>query len=907
MPALSLLDVLIAEHEAIRGPFPAGRPASLEALWTEIHREARGGATGRAALCLSGGGIRSATFALGVLQGLAERRLLGKFDYLSTVSGGGYVGAWLSAWIQRRNGQLDDVEEALAGDAERAATRARDLNPDEPLAVRHLREYSNYLTPHLGFLSADTWTLVGTYLRNLSLNWLALVPLLAAVLMLPRVFHAVIAVEVDREWARTLAGVGLALLAWSVISMARWRPSLYEHHPISPPPTEARFLRHSLLPLLAGAVVVTVAWAWLEAGSHGRYAVREAVEAIPFVRRLSEPLAAYVDSLLVSLLIVGVLAHVFAWAFYTVRHRVVARKTPDGWGWEGVCAAIAGALAGAGTWALVTWTVSPFTHHTPARLYTVLALPAFIGVLLAATTMFVGMMSRYTDDEDREWWARYGGWVLAVVLGWTGMATLVLYGPHLIERAWTLATVTGVSGMWALIVGWSGLTAAGDKGGSRQSLKQTIVSAVLNQMTTLAALVFILGFVALLSLAVSLLLGWVWGVSPATDHLAVLRETPWWVVLGTMGALATLALAASAFLHVNKFSLHAMYRSRLIRAYLGASNENRRPHPATGFDPADNVSMADLPRRPFHVVNIALNLVGGADLAWQERKAQSFTVSPLHVGSPDPRLGYRLSAEYGAGPSTAISLGTAVAISGAAVSPNMGYNSSPPVTFVLTLFNARLGWWLGNPGPAGETTYRRAGPALYFGPILSELLGLTDNQRKYVYLSDGGHFENLGLYEMVLRRCHFILVSDAGCDPEGALGDLGSAIRKIRTDLGIPITLDHAAFKIASRETATGAGRYCAIGTIGYQAVDGPQAANGTLVYLKPGFYGDEPKDIFNYATAHPAFPHESTADQWFTESQFESYRALGLYAVQRMCVDPGTPIPDLPTFADRIRRYIAA
>ena len=904
MPALSLLDVLIAEHEAIRGAFPDGRPTSLTELWSAIHRQARGGAAGRTALCLSGGGIRSATFALGVLQGLAARRLLGKFDYLSTVSGGGYVGGWLSAWIHRREDRVDDVEAALAGDAARTAARARDLNPDEPLSVRHLREYSNYLTPHLGFFSADTWTLLGTYLRNLLLNWLALLPLIAAILMLPRVFHAVIAIDVSREWARAVAGIGLILLGWSVVAMARWRPSLYEYKPIVPTPPESRFLKQALIPLLAGTVLVTVAWAWLEAGSHGRFAVREAVEVIPFVRRLSEPLAAYVDSLLVSLVIVGVLAHVLAWAIYTVRHVIVARMTPDGWGWEGVCAGLAGALAGAGTWMLVTWS-SPFSDHTPARLYTVLAMPAFIGVLLGATTVFVGMMSRYTDDEDREWWARYGGWVLAVTIGWAGMAGLVLYGPDLLQRAWTAAAVSGVSGLWALIVGWSGATVAGDKTKTPKSLKEKVTELVLNQITTLASLVFILGFVALLSLTVSGLLAAVRGVTPRTDHLAVLRETPWWVVLATMAGLAALAFATSAYLHVNKFSLHAMYRSRLIRAYLGASNEARHPHPATGFDPADNLPMAKLARRPFHVVNMALNLVSGADLAWQERKAQSFTVSPLHAGSPDSRLGYRSSAEYGAGRSNAITLGTAMAISGAAVSPNMGYNSSPPVTFVLTLFNARLGWWLGNPGPAGETTYHRAGPALYFGPILSELLGLTDNRHKYVYLSDGGHFENLGLYEMVLRRCHFILVSDAGCDPEGALGDLGSAIRKIRTDLGIPITLDHASFKIAARATATAGGRYCAIGTIGYQEVDGPDAMNGTLVYLKPGLYGDEPKDIFNYATAHPAFPHESTADQWFTESQFESYRALGLYAVDRMCVDPSTPIPDLPAFTERIRRYI--
>ena len=898
MSELTLLQVLIAEHEALHGPFPPGSaPASLAELRTELHRLAGAGQP-RAALCLSGGGIRSATFALGVLQGLAARKLLGTFDYLSTVSGGGYVGGWLSAWIHRHPGKLPAVEAALAA--------AR-----EPVAVRHLRDYSNYLTPQLGLFSADTWTLVGTYLRNLLLNWLALLPLLTALLMLPRAFHAIIAIDVDPGWARLVALVGLLLVAWSVVAMAKWRPSLYEHRPVRPPATERRFLAQALVPLLVGSLTLTIAWAWLEAHGQGRFVVREAVEALPFIRPLSRSFA-FADSLAVALILVGVGAHVLAWVAYTIRHKVVAEQLPRGWAFEGLSSAVAGALAALGTWTLVTWW-SPFEGGAPARLYTILAMPVFLGVLLLATTVFVGMMSGYTDDEDREWWARYGGWILAVTLSWAAVSALVLYGPEMLGRWWT-GTIGGVSGLWALIVGKSGLTAATpDKAKTERSgLKDRVVGALLSRVTTLASAMFLICVGALLSGAASLLLGSAWKIVPPSDHVAVLNQTPWWVVLGMMAALATLALLTSLFLNVNRFSLHAMYRSRLIRAYLGASNDRRSPHPVTGFDPADNVAMAALAangdvQRPFHVVNMALNLVGGADLAWQERKAESFTVSPLHAGSSDPQLGYRPAALYGFGGNNGITLGTAMTISGAAVSPNMGYNSSPPVTFVLALFNARLGWWLGNPGRAGEATFNRAGPKLYFGPMLSEMLGLTDNAHPYVYLSDGGHFENLGLYEMVLRRCHYILVSDAGCDAEGALDDLGNAIRKVRMDLGVPITLDHATFKIAAREAATPEGRYCAVGTIDYDVVDGPGARKGTLIYLKPGVYGDEPKDIFNYATAHGSFPHETTADQWFTESQFESYRALGRFAVDRMCADPPAPITGLPTFVDSIKRYVAS
>src|SRR5262249_14409139 len=156
----------------------------------------------------------------------------------------------------------------------------------------------------------------------------------------------------------------------------------------------------------------------------------------------------------------------------------------------------------------------------------------------------------------------------------------------------------------------------------------------------------------------------------------------------------------------------------------------------------------------------------------QERKAHSFTVSPLHAGSAaagERQGAYRRTrgasesphAHYG-GPE-GISLGTAMTISGAAASPHIGYHSSPMVTLLLTVFNARLGWWLGNPGRQGDDTFYLSGPRFAVRPVLSEAFGLTDRTSPYVYLSDGGHFDNLGLYEMVLRRCHLIVVSDGSC------------------------------------------------------------------------------------------------------------------------------------------------
>ena len=222
--------------------------------------------------------------------------------------------------------------------------------------------------------------------------------------------------------------------------------------------------------------------------------------------------------------------------------------------------------------------------------------------------------------------------------------------------------------------------------------------------------------------------------------------------------------------------------------------------------------------QPFHIVNIALNLVSGANYAWQERKAAPFTVSPLHSGSW--YIGYRSSAKYG-DPDDGISLGTAVAISGAAASPNMGYHSSPAVSFLMTLFNVRLGWWLGNPR-ADRSVWSEAGPIYMVAPLLQELFGLTNWDNPNIYLSDGGHFDNLGLYEMVLRRCRLIVVSDASADPNFEFFDLGMAIRKIRIDLGVEIEMGPLPLCLARDKLRDRNGnipeecRYAAIGRIDY-------------------------------------------------------------------------------------------
>ncbi|MGB4914087.1 MAG: hypothetical protein WBO95_18545, partial [Candidatus Dechloromonas phosphoritropha] len=350
---------------------------------------------------------------------------------------------------------------------------------------------------------------------------------------------------------------------------------------------------------------------------------------------------------------------------------------------------------------------------------------------------------------------------------------------------------------------------------------------------------------------------------------------------------------------INKFSLYMMYRNRLVRAYLGASSKKRRPHPFTGFDPGDDPRLEELfkagetrVQKPFHIINTALNLVKGKELAWQTRKAAGFTFTPAFCGYEMPSMPlaggaqseqhaargcFRPTALYGAKYSrlndedAGTKLGMAVAVSGAAVSPSMGYHSSPPLAFLMTLFNVRLGRWCAN--PRIPTKWESSGPSIGLFRLIAELFGLTDASSNYVYLSDGGHFENLGIYELVRRRCRLIVVVDASADGQLNFEDLGNAIRKCYTDFGVEVEIDVG--RIDRERDAEFSRAYCVAGTVHYGKVD-RDAPDGTLLYIKPSLIGKEMADVLNYRKTDPCFPHQSTADQWFDETQFESYRSLG-------------------------------
>ena len=908
---------LAAEFRTIHDAEPldaAMRPALTEADVRAAHFEA-----GTTALCLSGGGIRSASFCLGVVQGLAKRGLLARFDYLSTVSGGGYLGGMLAAWMYRAPGGAAEVEAAL-----RAGGR------HEGEALDTLRRYVRYLAPKQGFFSVDTWTLVATYVRNFTLNALIWVPALALVLLGPMLVaaatdwvHASIE-DTTRLRLAAIAGSGLSVLAiLAAIFTLRRAISGVASTSANGPKTN----RHIQQALCAGALLLSASTYWLafaDPDALWRLIIATIDDAVPLpaVARAAEP--PFVLGLLY------VVPH--AYLGFAYRSPLLVRPL------HRAATVVAGALVGFVTGFLIGWIMTALAHRGAFELslegYLTIAPPAFLAAVAVGEILFVGAVSRFSTDFDREWWARAGAASTILCIAWVAVCAIAFFGPDLVDYAiehpigipsyWITVAMGGVVARFLL----SQETPAARDGQPRPRLRMAERAIDFAAAVALAAVLVGIAWLTRQTLVdLSSFMGIIGWRAAAQDLLySTVDVFVLALVLGLVLVLAGLCV------DVNRFSLHGMYRDRLIRTFLGASRaryrdpahpadppyppyppddterysesrqfEPRNPDPFIQLDRDDNPILRWLaPNRapaapaplkaPFLIVNAALNLVSGRNLAWQERKAASFTFTPLAVGSP--LLGYRRSVDY-AGNAGGITLGTAMAISGAAVSPNAGAQSSPVRTFLLTLCNARLGWWLGHPQDMERV--RRTGPAFAVYPLVSELLGRTDDRHPWLFVSDGGHFENLGLYEAVRRGCRDIVVVDASCDPDRNYDDLGNAIRKIRIDLGVRIERA-GPLRTGARELQE-EGRYCALFDVIYD-----DDHSGSLLYVKSAVYpkaANMPIDVLQYAGRSETFPQESTGRQFFGEAQFESYRALGEFEVDAIVegvemanrLDPTQPV----------------
>jgi hypothetical protein len=584
------------------------------------------------------------------------------------------------------------------------------------------------------------------------------------------------------------------------------------------------------------------------------------------------------------------------------------------------------------------WAKGELTHPEYLILLHSFGVPLMLVGVVGAGFVEMGLLSRMMSEYQREWRSRLGASLLMLATAWLLTATAIYLLPWGVEwlseflrynvsnKDWAAALQAVLAAAWAAISG-SGAWIASRTPTNGATKQPTLLART---VMAIAPAVFLLGLLASISMLSQTLCNW---LDPAKDQkqigssMVLFQATQHRVLGFWLMICAFLAAALVGWsINVNRFSLHMLYANRLTRCYIGAScrkqgqgslgtptgvhlpRAQRVPNQFTGFDPWDDLPIAELrtvrdpvglrgagqadaPQTqrtltpytgPVPLINCALSCLAGDELAHQDRRADAFVLSPGWCGS---RLTGYAQAPTELWMAEHVSLGRAMTISGAAFDPNMAGLSSS-LTALMTVLNTRLGWWIENLNPQlwpwrpwRDRPWTRAQPSLSV-QLVREFFGRTNESKPFIHLTDGGHFENLGVYELIRRRCRFIIVADAGTDRVAASDNMAAMLRLIRTDFGVTIDLDPARMQLDDETTYST--WHCCVARIHYDQVD-EEAVPGLMVYLQATLTGDEPPDLLQYVSRNPTFPRQSTLNQFFDEAQFEAYRTLGQHIATKV------------------------
>jgi hypothetical protein len=697
-------------------------------------------------LAFSGGGIRSATFCLGITQVLAKRGLLGQFDYLSTVSGGGYFGSFLSAYLGTGSAETGN----LKGKAEDAARIKETFevsdNQREPRAVRHLRNRSRYM--------------------------------------------------LDGDFRSQVTGVGMVLAG-----------VLFNLLIVLPFPIIGALLTMFLKECcFFGEQIWTETW----------------------IPALDTPVSKLLIASLISL--AGVLA-----CYSPLKTRATKKqRTPKP------------------SKAFIYW----------ERWHNASTLAVAVLLLLWLTPAGFRLYHEVREFQPFLWLNKF--------LGGISMEKLL-------PALGTVAT--------ALLAYLASRKASQRHQGGGGKIGQL---AILAGPVLYAFVYFNVGYHLMLSQA---------------------EQWPWyWVLL----VVVVLLLWAWLSVDVNAYSPHSYYRDRLGDCYLQTRIPSIDPKRKTDPGPAPRLRLRELgtsTAAPYHLVNATVNLPSSEVLELRGRKGDFFVFSKHYSGGPV--CGYYPTADLEKADAH-LDLGTAMAISGAAASSNMGWMTSNSLRLVMTLANVRLGYWMRNPalGVVQAQALWSPGPSYLFREMFAKHM---DEKQNFLNLSDGAHIENLGAYELMRRRCKFIVCVDGGQEGDMHCIDLLRLERLVSIDLGIRLHYDLTDVTLLP----TGLTRaYGAMVKIDYNPPKSdkerkdrkPKEAEwGWMLYLKLATTGTEPGFVMDYKRQNPAFPHQSTGDQIYDEAQFEAYRALGECAAESMFRDELVEGEDVSTVHSWFQTLVSA
>ncbi|ACB75756.1 patatin-like phospholipase family protein [Opitutus terrae] len=812
--------------------YPAGFAAAERALIAERRRRARVSTDAPVVgVALSGGGIRSATFCLGLFQSLARLNLIRRIDVMSTVSGGGYFGSFLGAAFSRDGSTVDSVE--------------RELADNHSWSVNWLRENGRFLSPNG---AGDNWLAAAVALRN----WTALHIVVLTFLFFLLGFGALIRTDLSVSSPTQSGWIAVEHFFWDRQGdLLWWSPWL-------------------VLPLIPFLLVMvptgTVYWA-TQFCSLMAVVRRLAGTVSRACRTMSDAqFANRAQAALTHGFVVGLASTVALLGF--------------------------GVIDSLGQTAYARWSQQGFEF------------PSLWTALTGAGAVAFGFGSRIALYVERLLGARrfripFNVVALLLAFAWSLLIVLALS-----------VLACGLAWEWQLV--WDGRSFQPMSG------------------------------------------GW-----PLTLAVAICFAASWFF--------------SRSFGFVNLSSLQQTYAARLARAYLGATNPLRQRHAnhaMTELIPGDDLALDDYaPHQrggPLHLVNVTVNetLSGKTQIERRDRKGLAMAVGPcgLSVGTGSHALWVespahtsaldRLQALWESRRRTiapvpvpagefhalcdptpdspepqqieALAVGRWVAISGAAFTTGTGASTDLGLSLLLGLANVRLGYWWDSGITAGRCGTQRPNFLELGSRLLSRLLPVQTclmNEffarfhgpaRRHWYLSDGGHFENTGCYELIRRRVPLIICSDGGQDPDYRFCDFANLVRKARTDfcaeiqvlrraadgwtddpgvqfplpkleqivhpslldvIGVPEDFAPLSAEPDGRDRAASRSRcHALLARIHY--LDTNEFA--WLLLIKPGLMGDEATDVGAYQQTHPLFPQEPTTDQYFDEAQWESYRKLG-------------------------------
>ena len=718
--------------------------------------------TPESGLALSGGGIRSASFSLGLLQALVAKDKLKKFDYMSTVSGGGYIGCALTWWLSQGLPLLPQKDTSTSSTA---GTTSNDFpfgtstpgpsQESQNIILDFLRFHSSYLIPNHRL---NPFSFMAVLLRNVLLSLFIYLGLLVGV-----VFSLSTLILYFDLW-------------WIAPIVPDWLPGIHN----------------------------SVQLAFAQVGSIDNIVNRSVA------RRLFE-ISLYFGWVFV----VGCVLYSLGTLYYQIRQ---LRSSPED---------------------QYRWSSSRYKKRNSSQ--------RWFGFFFkwTAISFFLGLIPTIDSHLTNSFWTIPIAFSLSLILVFFPFNTNLFQMRKAIDKV--RRTLGAAFFFYALLF-----------------------ASYLLSLLIMHPVVDIVEF--------------------SLEHGFPLDEFAKYA-LGLYVVVITLLvfmvfLFVGSFMNVNYLGIHRMYRDRLMELFLPDSDAvlTKVWKPATQANQSVIEAMCQCPNnRPYHLINTNVVLVDSKYKKYRERGGTNYIISPLFCGSD--ATGWIRSNLYMKKSDPGMTLATAMAISGAAANPNAGAGGSAwtrdrLVSLMMSVLNLRLGYWAPHPDP--DNKWREI-PNLIYPGISSAFLweGLHEDSQ-VLDLTDGGHFENLGLYELIRRRLKLIVLSDGSADPDFEFKALGVSIERAIVDFRVSVEfipefdLDNlipGGFATNTGRNRKWANRGFAVANIAYS--DG---GTGVLIYIKPTLVHGIGPEVISYKGGGSIFPHEATADQFFDEVQFEAYRELGFF-----------------------------